>query len=91
MLIDAGVMVGSILPYDRVIQGDEVQANRRVATVERWDGHEYGAVRSVYDVGGDPIPGRLPGLGEHTEEIMDELGRAHEVDDLVARGVISKA
>lgn len=89
MLDEAGVMVGQILQYDEVVASDEVQANQRVTDVERWDGHVYGSIRSVYDDGEAPRSGRLPALGEHTEEIMRELGREADVDRLLAAGVLA--
>lgn len=91
MLEEAGVMVGRVLTYDTIAASDEVTQNHLFTAVTSPEGHTYSAIRSVYDTAEKPRLLALPGLGQHTREILAELGDDARFEQMLAGGVIGQA
>lgn len=83
------IMVGRIYGYDRVVSSEEVLQNGLLMSVHAEE-RDYRAVASVYarPDDGTRIPA-IPALGEHTREILAELGR--DPGPLIDRGVVRTA
>ncbi len=88
--MDAAGLMGSVIrSYDDVMSSDEVTANGLVVDVTTGDGATYRGLRQPLPDFGSSRPKTLPGPGEHTVEVLEELGVAPErIDALIAAGVV---
>ena len=86
------VAAGPIYEFDEVFQDPQVKHLGLVATVEQ---PGYGSVRMLdFPVRASATPGTIrrpaPGLGEHTAEVLGELGLPKsEIERLAAAGVVA--
>jgi crotonobetainyl-CoA:carnitine CoA-transferase CaiB-like acyl-CoA transferase len=89
MLVRNGIVAGAINSYEQVAQHPDVRASGTFVEVVD-DGTPYTVVRAPWRTGGDaPSPVPAPRVGQHTREIMTELGYpATEIGDLVRRGIV---
>jgi crotonobetainyl-CoA:carnitine CoA-transferase CaiB-like acyl-CoA transferase len=89
MLVRNGIVAGAINSYEQVAQHPDVRASGTFVEVVD-DGTPYTVVRAPWRTGGDaPSPVPAPRVGQHTLEIMTELGYpATEIEDLVRRGIV---
>jgi crotonobetainyl-CoA:carnitine CoA-transferase CaiB-like acyl-CoA transferase len=94
-LTEEGVAAGPCLRDDEVVADDHVRSRNMLSAIERPDGSGPGVL-----VPGNPVKlsgaperddRRIPWLGEHTEEILEEdLGlSAAEIGSLRAEGVVA--
>lgn len=81
----AGIMVGRVRRYHEIASSGEVADNDWLWDVGVPDLAARQGIRSVYDDGSLGAP-RLPRLGEHTREVLEEIGL--DVDVLVTDGVV---
>jgi crotonobetainyl-CoA:carnitine CoA-transferase CaiB-like acyl-CoA transferase len=92
-LIAAGIAAGPIYEFDQVFDDAQV---RHAGMVREVDQPGLGTVRMLgfpFAVGGQRPPVRRPAprLGQHTREVLSELGMsADDVDRLVAAGAIGE-
>jgi crotonobetainyl-CoA:carnitine CoA-transferase CaiB-like acyl-CoA transferase len=92
-LIAAGIAAGPIYEFDQVFEDAQV---RHAGMVREVDQPGLGTVRMLgfpFAVGGQRPPVRRPAprLGQHTREVLIELGTAAaDVDRLVAAGAIAE-
>jgi crotonobetainyl-CoA:carnitine CoA-transferase CaiB-like acyl-CoA transferase len=94
VLLEAGVPAGPINDYRQVFEDPHTHAREMVVEMEH---PVEGTVRAL----GIPVklsdtPGRIrrpaPLLGEHTAEVLGELGRSNdEIEELARRGVVRLA
>ncbi|MEV0109792.1 CoA transferase [Nocardia sp. NPDC050799] len=80
----AGIMVGRVRRYPEVAHSAEVTDNEFLAEVDLPGGITHEAIRSLYDGPGSAAR-VLPRLGEHTREVLAEIGA--DTEDLVARKI----
>ena len=78
--VDAGIPVAPILEPEEVFEDEQILHN---GTFVEWDHPQAGRLRQPrhpvrFASGPTPIPEWVPGLGEHTDEILAELGRSSE-------------
>src|SRR6202022_986952 len=88
------VTFGVVREPQEVINDPQLRANDIVVPLEGAGGKLTSTISSPIQVHGvAKVPARrAPGLGEHTEEILRELGfNATEIDGLRASGAIPKA
>jgi crotonobetainyl-CoA:carnitine CoA-transferase CaiB-like acyl-CoA transferase len=90
LLIRNDVMVGIVRDHSQVMQSDHVKANHSVVDVYDEKGNLYRTLRTPVDQFDDPMRKRtLPALGEHTQEILSELGVGpNQQERLRAGGVV---
>jgi formyl-CoA transferase len=92
--IAAGIAAGPIYEFDQVFDDPHV---RHTGMVREVDQPGLGTVRMLgfpFAVGGDRPPLRRPAprLGEHTREVLGELGvTASEIDRLIGLGAIAES
>jgi crotonobetainyl-CoA:carnitine CoA-transferase CaiB-like acyl-CoA transferase len=92
-LIAAGIAAGPIYEFDQVFEDPHV---RQVGMVREVDQPGLGSVRMLgfpFAVGGvrPPVRRPAPRLGEHTREVLGELGiSASDVERLIALGAIAE-
>lgn len=89
-----GIPSGPIYTMDQVFEDPQVQALGLVQAVPHSGGESTPLVRGPIWVDGQPTGIRVhpPLLGEHSREVLSELGyEARVVDDLIARGVVGQA
>jgi formyl-CoA transferase len=92
-LIAAGIAAGPIYEFDQVFDDPQV---RHVGMVREVDQPGLGTVRMLgfpFAVGGrrPPVTRPAPRLGEHTREVLGELGiSASDVDRLIGLGTIAE-
>jgi crotonobetainyl-CoA:carnitine CoA-transferase CaiB-like acyl-CoA transferase len=91
-LIGVGIAAGPIYEFDQVFEDAQV---RHMGMVREVDQPGLGAVRMLgfpFAVGGSRPPVRRPAprLGEHTREVLGELGiSASEIDRLAGLGAVA--
>jgi crotonobetainyl-CoA:carnitine CoA-transferase CaiB-like acyl-CoA transferase len=89
--VDAGIPVARILEPDEVFEDEQFVHNGTFVT---WEHPQAGRLRQPrhpvrFASAETPVPEWVPGLGEHTDEILAELGYGpDEVDALRASGAI---
>jgi len=87
----AGVPCSPVMTMDQVFADPQAIDQRAVVTVEHPGHGPVAMLGSALHVDGVPLPVRTPapGLGEHTAEVLAELGYASgEIDQLRERGVV---
>jgi crotonobetainyl-CoA:carnitine CoA-transferase CaiB-like acyl-CoA transferase len=90
----AGVAIGPVYEFDEVFTDPQV---RHLGVVAEVDQPGYGRLRMLdFPVRASGTPAAIrrpaPRLGEHTVEVLEELGLAKdEIQQLVARGIVSVA
>jgi crotonobetainyl-CoA:carnitine CoA-transferase CaiB-like acyl-CoA transferase len=90
----AHITYGAILDPTEVVNDPQLRANNIVVPLEGAGGKLTHTVSSPMQVHGvaKEAARRAPGLGEHNDEILKELGfKASEIDGLHASGAIPKA
>jgi formyl-CoA transferase len=88
------VTFGAVRGPQEVIEDPQLRANDIVVPLEGAGGKLTSTISSPIQVHGVvKVPARrAPGLGEHTDQILNELGfDAKEIEDLRASGAVSKA
>jgi crotonobetainyl-CoA:carnitine CoA-transferase CaiB-like acyl-CoA transferase len=88
------ITFGAVRGPQEVINDPQLRANDIVVPLEGAGGKLTSTISSPIQVHGvAKVPARrAPGLGEHTDEILRELGfDAKEIDDLRASGAVPKA
>jgi crotonobetainyl-CoA:carnitine CoA-transferase CaiB-like acyl-CoA transferase len=91
VLNDAGVPCSSVMTMDEVFADPQVLDQQAVVTVGHPGHGQVSMLGSALHIDGAPLPVRrpAPGLGEHTAEVLGELGySAEEIDHLRERGVL---
>jgi formyl-CoA transferase len=89
----AHITYGAILPPTEVVKDPQLQANNIVVPLEGAGGKLTSTISSPMQIHGvAKVPARRgPGLGEHNEEILNQLGfSANEIDALHASGTVPK-
>ena len=90
-LVEAEIPVARILEPEEVFEDEQILHNGTFVT---WEHPQAGTVRQPrhpvrFASSETPVPESVPGLGEHTDEILAELGRtADEVRALHASGAV---
>ena len=79
-LVEAGIPVARILEPEEVFEDEQIVHNGTFVT---WEHPQAGTVRQPrhpvrFASAETPVPESVPGLGEHTDEILAELGRTAE-------------
>jgi crotonobetainyl-CoA:carnitine CoA-transferase CaiB-like acyl-CoA transferase len=89
VLVGNGIVAGAINSYEQVATHPDVRASGTFVEVAD-DGAPYTVVREPWRAGGGaPPPQPAPRVGQHTRELLTELGYpATEVADLVRRGIV---
>jgi crotonobetainyl-CoA:carnitine CoA-transferase CaiB-like acyl-CoA transferase len=90
--VEAEIPVAPILSPDEVLVDEQIVHNEAVVT---WEHPVAGQLRQPrhpvrFSCGETPVPTFAPGLGEHTDEILTELGRTPEqIARLREHGVVA--
>jgi crotonobetainyl-CoA:carnitine CoA-transferase CaiB-like acyl-CoA transferase len=88
LLVGNGLVAGAINTYEQVAAHPDVRASGTFVEVVD-DGGPYTVVRSPWRSGEEPARTPAPRVGQHTREILTQLGYpAAEVGDLVRRGIV---
>ncbi|TQM36781.1 CaiB/BaiF CoA transferase family protein [Pseudonocardia cypriaca] len=88
LLVGNGIVAGAINTYEQVAAHPDVRASGTFVEVVD-DGEPYTVVRSPWRSGEEPARTPAPRVGQHTREILAQLGYpAAEVGDLVRRGIV---
>jgi len=90
MLLELGVPAAEVQDVARVFAGEQVRALEAVQGLHHATAGDYRVVGAPVRLGTErfPYPSAAPSLGQHTFEVLDELGFPRdEVDRLVAEGV----
>jgi crotonobetainyl-CoA:carnitine CoA-transferase CaiB-like acyl-CoA transferase len=91
VLNDAGVPCSQVMNMEQVFADPQVIDQRSVVTVEHPGHGQVSMLGSALHIDGTPLPVRIPApdLGEHTGEVLSELGLSPaDVDELRQKGVI---
>jgi crotonobetainyl-CoA:carnitine CoA-transferase CaiB-like acyl-CoA transferase len=91
VLNEAGVPCSEVMNLEQVFADPQVADQQAVVTVEHPGHGEVAMLGSALHVDGAPLPvrGPAPGLGEHTDEILSELGfSADQLAQWRERGVV---
>jgi CoA:oxalate CoA-transferase len=91
VLNEAGVPCSQVMHLDQVFADPQVIDQRSVVTVEHPGHGEVSMLGSALHIDGSPLPVRSPApeLGEHTDEVLGELGfSAAEIERLRQRRVV---
>jgi crotonobetainyl-CoA:carnitine CoA-transferase CaiB-like acyl-CoA transferase len=94
VLSNVHVTFGAVRGPEEVVDDPQLAANEIVVPLEGAGGKLTSTISSPIQVQGvAKAPAqRAPGLGEHTEEILRELGfDAHDIDGLLASGAVPAA
>ena len=86
-LVEAGIPVARILEPDEVFEDEQIVHNGTFVT---WEHPQAGPLRQPrhpvrFASAETPVPESVPGLGEHTDEILAELGRSPEQIEALRR------
>jgi crotonobetainyl-CoA:carnitine CoA-transferase CaiB-like acyl-CoA transferase len=90
-LVEAGIPVARILEPEELFDDEQFLHNGTFVT---WEHPQAGRLRQPrhpvrFASAETPVPERVPGLGEHTDELLAELGRTPEqIIELRATGAI---
>ncbi len=90
--VEAGIPVAPILEPEEVWEDEQIVHN---GTLVEWEHPQAGRLRQPrhpvrFASAETPVPQWVPGLGEHTDEILTELGRSQEdIAALRASGAVS--
>ena len=89
-LDDAGVWCAPVNDFPAMTTDPMVAWPRRRVSVEHPEAGPLDLVGNPIQVNGAQLPARRPAplLGEHTVEVLDELGLSGELDRLVAQGAV---
>ena len=74
VLADNAIVGGVVRTYPQLVESDEFIHGRFVVDSLSADGRRAHAVRPPYQLSENPLSNVLPGLGEHTLEVLAELG-----------------
>ena len=91
-LVEAEIPVARILEPEEVFEDEQILHNGTFVT---WEHPQAGTVRQPrhpvrFASSETPVPESVPGLGEHTDEILAELGRtADQIAALRASGAVA--
>ena len=91
MLNGAGVPCSPVMNLEQVFADPQVIDQQAVVTVEHPGHGTVSMIGSALHIDNAPLPvrGPAPKLGEHTEEVLRELGFSlRELDQLRERGVV---
>ena len=85
----AGLLYATVKSYAETVAAEQIAANQTLFDLPSKDGKILG-VRLPFLLDGDlgAAPSAPPRLGEHSTEILSELGLAGDAESLVATGVI---
>jgi formyl-CoA transferase len=89
-----GFTIGAVCGPQEVINDPQVKANDIIVPLEGAGGKLTSTISSPIQVHGvTKVPARrAPGLGEHTDEVLQELGfDADGIEGLRASGAVGKA
>jgi len=89
-LCEAGVPCSIVRDYQQVFEDEHISARKVLVDVPGRDGKPVKAVRNpvLYDHDGPSIARLPPRIGEHSEEVLGELGyAAADIEALAAAGV----
>jgi crotonobetainyl-CoA:carnitine CoA-transferase CaiB-like acyl-CoA transferase len=90
--VEAGIPVAPILEPEEVWEDEQIVHN---GTLVEWEHPQAGRLRQPrhpvrFASAETPVPESVPGLGEHTDEILAELGRTPEqIQALRASGAVT--
>jgi crotonobetainyl-CoA:carnitine CoA-transferase CaiB-like acyl-CoA transferase len=85
------------VPYAMILSPDELTRDPHAVAIGLFELAEHPVVGRTrlprhpaqFSVTPASLGGPSPALGEHTDAILAELGRAGEIDDLRGRGVVA--
>jgi crotonobetainyl-CoA:carnitine CoA-transferase CaiB-like acyl-CoA transferase len=94
LCLEHGLMASPIRDYAEVLDDPQAVANRSFQVVDSGDGIAVTQVRAPYRFRSspDPVLRRAPRVGEHSREILQELGYPEErIREFVKSGIVSEA
>jgi len=83
------IIFGDVLDYPQVVASDQIKQSNTLINIETAEGTVPSVATPLKATGQQPPALALPLLGEHTQEILAEIGYAQqEITDLKEKGVV---